>query len=177
MGPKGNTTMTKEINKAEVQSNTAKATEKKAKVILRKPAGAKENQGWTGEVINPDKTRYFVPESFKEGWTEEELAMTKVGNLVKAIADSTAYAAKFNLDYSAIIGKHGIECITAWDAYTKAVKARKDKRDSLTGTTQEKKDKWETIKGPFNSAVRVQMLKMELLTEKILAGEPKKALN
>lgn len=157
----------------EVQERDAKTP----KVILRKPGGARENQGWVGEVIRADGTRGFVPEMFKEVWTDEELAMTKVGNLVKAIADATNFAAKNGYRCSLIIKTHGIDCLQQWDAYVKAVEARKDARKALDGTADERRGKWEEIKGPFNSRVRIELLKMELLTEKILAGEPKKALN
>lgn len=160
-------------NETKVEVQTSKA----AKVILRKPAGAKDSMGWVGEVIHTDGKREFVPELFKEVWTDQELAMTKIGNLVKAIADCTNYAAQKGYRYSGIIGKHGLACLQQWDAYAKAVQNRKDARDKITGTPEEKKEAWEKIKGPFNSAVRSQMLKMELLTEEILQGEPKKALN
>lgn len=162
-------------NETKVEVQTSKA----AKVILRKPAGSKDSMGWVGEVIHTDGKREFVPELFKEIWehTEQELAMTKIGNLVKAISDCTNYAAQMGYRYSGIIGKHGLACLQQWDAYVKAVRDRKDARDKLNGTPEEKKEAWEKIKGPFNSAVRTQVLKMELLTEEILRGEPKKALN
>lgn len=160
-------------NETKVEVQTSKA----AKVILRKPAGAKDGMGWVGEAIHTDGKREFVPELFKEVWTEQELAMTKIGNLVKVIADCTNYAAQKGYRYSGIIGKHGLACLQQWDAYAKAVRNRKDARDKLTGTPEEKKEAWEKIKGPFNSAVRTQTLNMELLTEEILQGEPKKALN
>lgn len=156
----------------------SKNTEKvNAKVILRKPAGSKDGQGWTGEVIYTDGRREFVPELFKEAWDETELAMAKIGNLVKAIADATNYALNKGYDVSGIIKKHGGNCLVRWDDYAKAVAARKEARNAVKGNTpDEKRAAWERVKGPYNSRVRTAVLQMELLTEAILAGEPRKAL-
>ena len=167
--------------KSEQTTQTTTEAVQTPKVIIRKPGGANERQGWVGEVINPDKTRYFVPELFKEELTEQELAMTKIGNCIKAIADATVFAAQKNYRVSEIILLHGVDCIAAWQAYTKAVKERKEARaksDEGKTTREAKAEAWDKIKGKYNSAVRVASLKMEMLYEdKIAKGEPKKILN
>lgn len=169
--------MSNRKNTSVEQTTTATATVKKDKVILRKPSGTRESQGWAGEVIHSNGTREFVPEQMRENLTEQELAMTKLGNIIKAIADATNYAAQKNCDVSGIILTHGVACIQMWDAYLKVVKSRKDAKSALKGTDEEKKAKWDAIKGPLNSAVRRETLKMELYAEeKILLGEPRKAI-
>ena len=156
---------------------TTTATVKKDKVILRKPSGTRESQGWAGEIIHSDGRREFVPEMMSENLTDQELAMTKLGNIIKAIADATNYAAQKNCDVSGIILTHGVACIQMWDAYLKVVKARKDAKSAIKGTDEQRKAKWDAIKGPLNSAVRRESLKMELYAEeRILAGEPRKVI-
>lgn len=172
-GTERNHTMSKNTMNAEC------STAKKAKVILRKPSGTKISQGWAGEIINPDGTRAFVPEAFREELEEAEINMTKIGHMIKAIADATVFAASKELDVSAIIKRWGVDCVTMWADFQKHAKARKEARakaeDGLK-TPEERRAAWDKVKEPYNSAVRRASLKMELLAEDILAGEPKKAI-
>lgn len=152
---------------------TAVQNTKRAKVILRKPVGVKPTTGWSGEVIFPDKSRKFVPEYFNENWSDEELNMSKAGHIVKAIADSTRYAAEKNYDCSDIIMRFGIQAMEYWDAFLKATdKRRTAKKTAQEGKSgEEAKKAWDDIKDEYNSAVRRCTLKMELLAEDIFDGK------
>lgn len=153
--------------------NQVVTSEKYPKVILRKPAGTKETFGWAGEILLSKTERRFVPEYLKEGWTKEEINMSKNGHIVKAIADSTVYAAIKGYNHSGIIHKFGPDCIEKWEAYTAAMDARKTAKKNAEGDKEgeARKAAWDSVKEPYNRAVKRALLAMELLAEDIFAGQ------
>lgn len=152
------------------------AVAKYPKVILRKPVGVKETFGWAGEVLMSETERRFVPETFKDSWTIEEINMSKLGHIVKAIADATRYAAVNNYKVSNIILKFGVDAMDKWDAFTKATEARRTAKKNAEGELKgdAKKAAWDAVKDPYNRAVKRATLAMELLAEDIFDNAPAK---